>query len=710
MDRRSFLRSMVGTLCVTLVVPGKAGAAATREKQPLITLQIPAGQFAVLCMHDVQPSAELSKNPNPYAISTEHLAQLFDWIKENGWHPISLQQIIDAHSGKSTLPDNAVLLSWDDGLASAYSHVYPLLKAYRYPALFAIETGWITAVTEGKKVNYEAEVTGATALTEADKIDQAQAAAASNIQEPFKVNYEGKQEFGKSNFVTWAQLREMYASGLVEYASHTHDQHHGILANPQGNVEPACITRQYLTPLKRYETDAEYHRRLFDDFTYSRKLIKQHTGCSPRSIVWPYGAANQESIDIAAQVGLGISFGLGDLTLNNTTKSPHHYGRLLLSNDPNPIDVEAQVSASITHLSTPERAVQIDLDYVYDPDPEQTNENLGRLLNRILALRIRTVYLQAFADPEGTGTPSAVYFPNTVLPMRADLFNRVAWQLQTRAGVNVLAWMPMLAVHLPDAAKQAALSVKVKNAQGGLVPAQRDYARLSPFLPESLALISQLYTDLGKNNTGIYGVLFHDDAYLHEDEDASVFQPEARWPGTDRPLTGLALSPREKTEALIDFGRALSQRLQYFLNYSNPFYTARNLYARVVLDPAAETRFAQALDPFIANYDRVALMAMPYLDGSDEEPKAWLRQLITQVAQHPNGLKKVVFELQTKNWNTDHWIDGQTLKSWMQLLVRHGGVNLAYYPDDFIGDHPPLKTTYEGMSLNDFPAFAPQSK
>ncbi|WP_407275515.1 poly-beta-1,6-N-acetyl-D-glucosamine N-deacetylase PgaB [Halothiobacillus sp. DCM-1] len=709
MDRRSFLRSMLGSLCVSVVAPGEAGAAAVLDRQPLITLQIPRGQFAVLCMHDVRTPAELGAHPDPYAISTDHLAQLFDWIKANDWHPVSLQQILDAHTGTRPLPDNAVLLSWDDGLASAYTHVYPLLLAYRYPALFAIETGWITAVTEGKKINYEAEVAGAANLTEGEKIDQAQAAAASNIKEPFKVNYEGKQEFSAKNFVTWAQLREMYASGLVEYASHTHDQHHGILANPQGNVEPACITRQYLKPLKRYETDAEYHRRLFDDLTYSRALIAKHTGCTPRSIVWPYGAANQEAIEIAASVGLGISFGLGDATLNNTMESTKRYGRLLLSDDPQPVDVEAQVSASITPRPEPERAVQVDLDYIFDPDPKQTDINLGHLLDRILALKIRTVYLQAFADPQGTGTPSAVYFPNTVLPMRADLFNRVAWQLQTRAGVQVLAWMPMLAFHLPDAKQQAALSVKIKDAQGERVPAQRDYARLSPFLPESLALIGQLYADLGKNNTGIFGVLFHDDAYLAEDEDASVTMPEARWPGTDRPLSGQPLSPREKTQALIDFGKALTQRLRYYSNVSNPFYTARNLYARVVLDPAAEARFAQALDPFIAAYDRVALMAMPYLDGTSEAPETWLRQLIAAVAQHPDGLKKVVFELQTKNWATNQWIDGHTLKAWMQLLIRHGGVNLAYYPDDFLGNHPPLRTTYEGMSLNDFPAFAPKT-
>ena len=43
------------------------------------------------------------------------------------------------------------------------------------------------------------------------------------------------------------------------------------------------------------------------------------------------------------------------------------------------------------------------------------------------------------------GVAEALYFPKRHLPMRADLFNRVAWQLMARAGVKVFAWMPVLA-------------------------------------------------------------------------------------------------------------------------------------------------------------------------------------------------------------------------------------------------------------------------
>ncbi len=708
MERRVFLQTLLASLTVSLSPRLLAEGAhpSSFEQQSLLTVQIPKGQFATLCMHDVRDDVTPA-DKDPYAINTQRLAALFDWMRQNNWHPISLQHVLDAHAGKVALPDNAVLLSWDDGLASIYSKVFPLLKAYHYPALFALETDWLTRVQRGEKVAYQGE---GSALSKTPKptgamaIDERQDKQSGNIVEPDKVLYNG-DEMGATGFATWAQLREMQASGLVEFASHTNDQHHGILANPQGNVEPATITRQYLLALKRYETDAEFHTRILDDLNTSAAIIHREVGVRPRAIVWPYGAMNKEVEAIAAEAGLFISFGLGDRTLDNQTQKTQSYGRLLVMNDPSPVSIENQVEQSIVHRPGIERAVQVDLDYIYDADPKRANENLGKLLDRIKALRIRTVYLQAFADPDGTGTPKALYFPNSVLPVRADLFNRVAWQLQTRAGVRVFAWLPMLAYQLPDAALQARLAVKVKNSDGEIVPAQRDYHRLSPFLPESLEIIGQIYADLGKSCTGIHGLLIHDDAYLAEDEDASALSPSARWPGTNNPLPSGSLSPRQKTDALIAFGQALVQKTRFYANASNPFSIARNLYARVVLDPSSEARFAQALTPFLAQYDHIALMAMPYLDGTDEPAAQWLQKLASTVAQKPDGLQKVVFELQTKNWRTNELIEGDTLKHWMQSLIRQGAVNLAYYPDDFLTNHPPFKPTFEGISLNEFPYY-----
>jgi len=70
-----------------------------------------------------------SLDPEQYTTSTRNLAAHFDWLASHGYHVISLQQLIDARIGHGTLPGKAVLLTFDDGLRSAYTKVFPLLKA-----------------------------------------------------------------------------------------------------------------------------------------------------------------------------------------------------------------------------------------------------------------------------------------------------------------------------------------------------------------------------------------------------------------------------------------------------------------------------------------------------------------------------------------------------------------------------------------------------
>ena len=662
------------------------------------TVSIPQGQYVSLCFHDIRDDVKPAVDADPYAVNTKRLAEFFDWIREHDWHPISVQQIIDAKNGKASLPNNAVLISFDDGLRSFYTKAFPLIKAFRYPVLFALETGWLTQVNQAQTVQYHSERFNANQTATVNTQPGAPATVLYN-----------DQPLDHTGFVTWAQLQEMRASGLVEFASHTHNLHRGILANPQGNVEPAAITRAYLSTQKRYETDVEFRTRISDDLRLSSQTIKDKTGVTPRVIVWPYGAMTPEVENIAREAGLTLSFGLNDDHLNQQNQSFSAIGRLLISGNPDAVAIENQVAQSILPARQIERAIQVDMDYLYDPSStEQTNINLGKLLDRIKAMHISTVYLQAFADPDGSGNASALYFPNSVLPMRADLFNRVAWQLRTRANVRVFAWLPMLSYRLPDLAKQQQLSVKIKDAQGNLVAAQRDYQRLSPFLPESAKIIGDIYADLAKNMSGLDGVLFHDDAYLTEDEDQSVHENNARWPDTQQNLPIATLSPRQKTDALIAFGDVLIKRMKPYINASNRFSVARNLYARVVLDPAAENRFAQALAPFVTHYDYVALMAMPYLDGTSLPAEQWLSQLADKVnaSPQPDTRKKVVFELQAKNWLSKEWIPATTLKSWMQLLQNKGIPNLAYYPDNYLNNRPEFQPIYEGLSLSAFPHYS----
>ena len=152
------------------------------------------------------------------------------------------------------------------------------------------------------------------------------------------------------------------------------------------------------------------------------------------------------SEEIAGDLGMEYS-----LTLNGTDEvdaSQHRIHRILIGSDMR----LPQFVMAVRKEYSPEgvRAAHVDLDYVYDPDPEQQEKNLGLLLDRVKAMKLSTVILQAYADPDGNGAADALYFPNRHLPMKADLFNRTAWQLRTRAGVEVFAWLPVLSFELGD--------------------------------------------------------------------------------------------------------------------------------------------------------------------------------------------------------------------------------------------------------------------
>ena len=102
-----------------------------------------------------------------------------------------------------------------------------------------------------------------------------------------------------------------------------------------------------------------------------------------------------------------------------------------------------------------------------------------------------TVYLQAFSDPDGDGVADALYFPNKYLPVRDDIFGRIAWQLQTRAGVQVYAWMPVLAFDLRKSVKEAEYVIDSRTGK----PSTKAYLRLSPYNKQNVEIIKSIYND-----------------------------------------------------------------------------------------------------------------------------------------------------------------------------------------------------------------------
>lgn len=467
--------SLVGTVYVPML------SHAELQKPRQIKLQ--DNQFVTLTFHDVRDDVAKRGDRDVYAISTKNLGQYLEWIQREGWHPIRLEDVWLARQGKKTLPNKALLLTFDDGALSSYNRVFPLLKQYKTPAVFAIPTSWINGNT---KDAYEA--------------------------------------YGKGNLMTWPQMREMVASGYAEFVSHSDNMHRGILANPQQNMQPAAITREYIEKQKRYETESEYQSRVVVDLKKSKQTLDRELGINSRAIFWPYGAVTTETEELAAQAGLPMSFSLGSVApLADSVKT---YQRALIMDNPTPEMINQEMLEFLNYVRAPYKQrksfLRFDLAEMQSANNEQFNQKLGQLLDKVDGLKTSTIILKAVSDSNGDGKIDVAYFPNRQLKMQQDMLNRVVWQSRTRISNRVYAELP--------------LSLET----------------------EQKLDLSVLTADLVKNNTSIEGLMLDTGSVL----DCAVRQQ--KWDTTCE----------EKVQQVFQIKDRTKDQAKYYANISNNYQTA----------------------------------------------------------------------------------------------------------------------------------------
>ncbi len=609
--------------------------------------------YIVLSYHDIPAEGQKVGPFDRMAVARRNFGDHVQWMLDNGYHFISVQQIIDAHSGGANLPAKAVLLSFDDGFESFYTRVFPILKKYHISAVEAVIGTW---------------------MNHSDSPDVP----------------------GYKPILTWAQVGELQASGLVEIASHTFDMHNAIDSNPQGGREAAVTTRRYMPIEHRYETDAEYAERMQTGMKRSSDFIFEHTGKRPRVLVWPFGEYNQIAVTAAKKAGMAITLAEND-GVNDASTSLAVIDRLIMTDDP---EVPAFAAIMTTlRADRPQRVMHVDLDYIYDKDPAQQRRNLSALVDRVAASGATTIYLQAYSDPDGDGNADALYFPNRHLPMKEDLFGYAAAQLKNRSGVKVYAWMPMMAFKADVPASWYVQEWK----DGKAGPASHIYTRLSPFNVAARRWVGDLYEDLAKH-CAFDGLLFHDDGILSDFEDASpaaLAYGHKHW-GLPATIDALRATPasrlawaRDKDELMAGFTDELVARARVYRSYIK---TARNIYSRPILQPDAEEWYAQSLLVFLKHYDFIAVEAMPAMEEATDSD-AWLKQLVATVAASPGAIEKTVFELQSVDWRSKKPVAGEAFAGQLTLLKAAGARHIGYYPDDARTNTPPLSVLQHDFAL-----------
>jgi peptidoglycan/xylan/chitin deacetylase (PgdA/CDA1 family) len=318
---------------------------------------------------------------------------------------VSLDDLAAAASGRRPLPDKAILLTFEGGRRSLYTRVFPLLKAYSYPAVATLVGAWEEDTPDGK------------------------------------VRY-GDEQAPRTDFVSWDEAREMQASGLVEFGSQSYDLQRGVRSNPQGNMAPAAVTWIFDPRTGRYEDDQAYLARVRADLARSVATMKAQLGRAPRAIAWPYGRYTGPAIRVAG--GLGLSFGLSLEGEPAFTSNLGLIPRYAPFRDPQLRDI-APALAFEPGGPRPVRIACVSLEGLAAAgDPAAQDAALGRTVEGLRTLGANTVVIEgAAAPPPGQAALGEVYFPSALRPLRADLLGRATWQIGTRAGADVYLHLPL---------------------------------------------------------------------------------------------------------------------------------------------------------------------------------------------------------------------------------------------------------------------------
>ena len=120
----------------------------------------------VLNYHQVNNSRIIS----PLTVTNRDFAKQMQYLADNGYHTVTVDELILAWEQGAELPDKPVVITFDDGYVDNYEWAYPILKHYNFKATIFLVSDFM------------------------DRFD---------------------------NYLTWDNVKTMHESGLIDFESHT---------------------------------------------------------------------------------------------------------------------------------------------------------------------------------------------------------------------------------------------------------------------------------------------------------------------------------------------------------------------------------------------------------------------------------------------------------------------------------------------------------
>lgn len=206
----------------------------------------------------------IADKENGITISTQRFQNHLQLLKQHDYNVITMEQYLTFQKGLGQVPQNAILITFDDGYESFYTHAYPELRKFNYPA---------------------------TKFIVVDSVDNPPANKAPRLK--------------------WDQMREMERHGMTFY-SHTYKHHDHAKVDSTINLKPMLTHPIYLEKEKRIETQDEYRKRIKEDLLYADKRIDEELGARPHLLAFPFGSYNETVLQVGREIGIELFFTIVD--------------------------------------------------------------------------------------------------------------------------------------------------------------------------------------------------------------------------------------------------------------------------------------------------------------------------------------------------------------------------------------------------------------
>jgi biofilm PGA synthesis lipoprotein PgaB len=209
----------------------------------------------VLMYHHLSPNPE-----TPSTISVDNFEEQLKLMRDNNFNWITMKEYRDFILHQSPVPDNAVLLTFDDGYESLYEYAYPLLQKYKAPA---------------------------SSFLIVDKVDN--------------------PKHGGFKKLTWEQIKIMHQNG-IEFFSHSYDSHTYAKSNASGTSKNAILAGpMYLENKKRKETEEEYKLRITKDLKRANDILQKKLGVQNHVLAFPYGLFSEPLLKVCEELGIDVT-------------------------------------------------------------------------------------------------------------------------------------------------------------------------------------------------------------------------------------------------------------------------------------------------------------------------------------------------------------------------------------------------------------------